>query len=58
MLLLGMLNGIATRPFLRSGEDVNGLAGEVGALFLYGFLERSADRITAAHPLGGEEHDA
>jgi AcrR family transcriptional regulator len=58
MLLLGMLNGIATRPFLRSGEDVHGLAGEVGALFLYGFLEHSGDRTTAAHPLGGEDHDA
>jgi AcrR family transcriptional regulator len=45
-LLLGMLNGIATRPFLRSPEDARTLAPEVGALFLYGFLEatpRSAD---------------
>jgi len=45
-LLLGMLNGIATRPFLRSPEDARALASEVGALFLYGFLEatpRSAD---------------
>jgi AcrR family transcriptional regulator len=45
-LLLGMLNGIATRPFLRSQEDARTLASEVGALFLYGFLEatpRSAD---------------
>jgi AcrR family transcriptional regulator len=41
-LLLGMLNGIATRPFLRSAEDARALAAEVGALFLYGFLERSA----------------
>jgi AcrR family transcriptional regulator len=40
-LLLGMLNGIATRPFLRSPEDARALAAEVGALFLYGFLERS-----------------
>jgi len=38
-LLLGMLNGIATRPFLRSREDARALASEVGALFLYGFLE-------------------
>ena len=37
-----MLNGIATRPFVRSGEDLESLAGEVGALFLYGFLERTA----------------
>jgi AcrR family transcriptional regulator len=40
-LLLGMLNGIATRPFLRSAADTRALAAEVGALFLYGFLERS-----------------
>jgi len=39
-LLLGMLNGIATRPFLRSADDARALAPEVGALFLYGFLER------------------
>ncbi|MEK7714739.1 MAG: TetR/AcrR family transcriptional regulator [candidate division NC10 bacterium] len=38
-LLLGMLNGIATRPFLRSREDARSLAARVGALFLYGFLE-------------------
>ena len=37
-LLLGMLNGIATRPFLRSAADARALAGEVGALFLYGFV--------------------
>lgn len=41
-LLLGMLNGIATRPFLRSAEDARALAAEVGALFLYGFLEHAA----------------
>ncbi len=48
-LLLGMLNGIATRPFLRSPEDARSLAGQVGALFLYGFLERSgeADEVSA-----------
>jgi AcrR family transcriptional regulator len=40
-LLLGMLNGIATRPFFRSAEDARALAAEVGALFLYGFLLRS-----------------
>ena len=38
-LLLGMLNGIATRPFVRGNEDARRLAAEVGALFLYGFLE-------------------
>ena len=42
-LLLGMLNGIATRPFVRSPAGARALAAEVGALFLYGFLERSAD---------------
>jgi len=47
-LLLGMLNGIATRPFLRSPEDTRALAAEVGALFLYGFLERlTAGEVTA-----------
>ena len=42
-LLLGMLNGIATRPFIRSAEDGRSLAGQVGALFLYGFLESSTE---------------
>jgi AcrR family transcriptional regulator len=42
-LLLGMLNGIATRPFLRSPEDARALAASVGALFLNGFLERAHD---------------
>lgn len=56
-LLLGMLNGIATRPFLRSREDSHALAAEVAALFLYGFLERSADRSGVPAALGGD-HDA
>jgi AcrR family transcriptional regulator len=43
-LLLGMLNGIATRPFLRTGADVPALAAQVGSLFLYGFLAPPADR--------------
>lgn len=48
-LLLGMLNGIATRPFVRSAEDARVLAAEVGALFLYGFLERFSDaEVTGA----------
>lgn len=55
-LLLGMLNGIATRPFLRSGEDAATLAHEVAALFLYGFLERSADGRAPAAVTGGT-HD-
>jgi AcrR family transcriptional regulator len=41
-LLLGMLNGIGRRPFIRSGDDARILAGQVGALFLYGFLGGSA----------------
>jgi AcrR family transcriptional regulator len=56
-LLLGMLNGIARRPFLKSRDDARALAGTVGALFLYGFLERSAagDAVPAA--ARGGEHD-
>lgn len=56
-LLLGMLNGIATSAFLRSPEDPRVLAAEVGALFLYGFLERSAPADAAAAVIGGL-HDA
>lgn len=56
-LLLGMLNGIATRPFLRSRNDARGLAGEVGALFLYGFLERSADQSGVPTAAPGSEHE-
>ena len=52
-LLLGMLNGIATRPFLRSAEDARTLAAQVGALFLYGFLEHSADREGAPESESG-----
>jgi AcrR family transcriptional regulator len=54
-LLLGMLNGIATRPFVRSGDDARALAAEVAALFLYGFLERSADRAGIPALPGGED---
>ncbi|MBI4638041.1 MAG: TetR/AcrR family transcriptional regulator [Candidatus Rokubacteria bacterium] len=57
-LLLGMLNGIARRPFLQSSEDARLLANEVGALFLYGFLERSTvGREVPASVLGGEHDD-
>jgi AcrR family transcriptional regulator len=49
-LLLGMLNGIATRPFLRSADDARALATQVGALFLYGFLERSGTAEEASRP--------
>ncbi len=57
-LLLGMLNGIARRPFVRSSEDVRALAGTVGALFLYGFLERTADRSGVPAAVFGGQHDA
>jgi AcrR family transcriptional regulator len=50
ILLLGMLNGVATRPFMRSPDDVATLAAEIGALFLYGFLERGATVRTAETP--------
>jgi AcrR family transcriptional regulator len=53
ILLLGMLNGIATRPFLRSSADLAALAGQVGALFLYGFLERTTTGAALESP-----HDA
>jgi AcrR family transcriptional regulator len=41
-LLLGMLNGIGTRPFVRSGRSVRTLANEATSLFLHGFLGRGA----------------
>jgi AcrR family transcriptional regulator len=44
VLLLGMLNGIATRPFLRTANEVAALATEVTALFLHGFLEPTPGR--------------
>jgi AcrR family transcriptional regulator len=56
-LLLGMLNGIGRPPFIRSDDDVRALADQVGTLFLYGFLERSA----AGHAgvaLGGRHEDS
>lgn len=56
-LLLGMLNGIAAGAFLRSPDDPRLLATEVGALFLYGFLERSAEADDTAVVIGGL-HDA
>ena len=46
-LLLGMLNGIATRPFVRSRDDARALAAQVGSLFLYGFLEPAEARHDA-----------
>jgi len=42
-LLLGMLNGIATRPFVRPGGSVRALATEVAGLFLHGFLGRGTE---------------
>jgi AcrR family transcriptional regulator len=55
-LLLGMLNGIAAGPFVRSLEDARVLAAQVGALFLYGFLERTGDPGDIAVAIGGT-HD-
>jgi len=49
-LLLGMLNGIATRPFLRSADDARALAAEVGGLFLHGFLGSPVSVGTVARP--------
>lgn len=57
-LLLGMLNGISTRPFLRSGDDVRPLAAQVAAIFLYGFLERSGDGSGVPATVSGGEHDS
>jgi TetR/AcrR family transcriptional regulator, cholesterol catabolism regulator len=48
ILLLGMLNGVATRPFIRSRDDARSLAGQVGGLFLYGFFERATDTTEMA----------
>jgi AcrR family transcriptional regulator len=53
-LLLGMLNGIARRPFLRADEDAAALADQVGALFLHGFLGRAREAVTAP-ALGGDD---
>ncbi len=55
-LLLGMLNGIARRPFLRSPEDVRALAATVSRLFLYGFLERADAGGPAPAERGEHEH--
>jgi AcrR family transcriptional regulator len=55
-LLLGMLNGIATRSFVRSAEDAGALAEEVGTLFLHGFLGHGEALVPAAAIGGG--HDA
>ncbi len=56
-VVLGMLNGIATPAFLRTADDPRVLAGEIGRLFLYGFLERAGDDGEPAAALGGT-HDA
>ena len=52
-LLLGMLNGLTVGPFVRSIDDARRLAGQVGGLFLYGFLERSTDSSGTAVAIGG-----
>jgi AcrR family transcriptional regulator len=51
-LLLGMLNGIAAGPFVRSPADARALAAQVGGLFLHGFLERSTESPSAATAIG------
>jgi AcrR family transcriptional regulator len=56
-LLLGMLNGIATRPFVRSGAETSALADRVGALFLHGFLRQDRPVGGAQAALSGGEHD-
>jgi AcrR family transcriptional regulator len=56
-LLLGMLNGIATRPFVRPGADAASLAGAVAELFLYGFLDHAGDRAPVL-AIAGDTHDA
>jgi AcrR family transcriptional regulator len=56
-LLLGMLNGIAVRPFLKTADDGRRLAAEVSALFLHGFLERSPDGGEPAM-VTADRHDA
>lgn len=56
-LLLGMLNGIATRPFLRAEDGARDLAADVGALFLHGFLGGGAVRSSALAGVGGDHDD-
>ena len=56
-VLLGMLNGVATPAFLKTAGDARARAGEIGRLFLYGFLERSTDGGEPAVAIGGT-HDA
>lgn len=51
-LLLGMLNGIAAGPFVRSAADARALAGQVGRLFLHGFLGEATE-AAAAVAIGG-----
>jgi AcrR family transcriptional regulator len=55
-LLLGMLNGIGRRPFIRSSDDARSLAGQVGALFLYGFLGVPAGGGVVPAAAGGGQH--
>jgi AcrR family transcriptional regulator len=62
VLLLGMLNGIGTRPFIRSGRSVQALATEVASLFLHGFLgserEGSSNDAETAAMAGGPDLSA
>jgi AcrR family transcriptional regulator len=59
-LLLGMLNGIGTRPFVRPDRGVGALASEVANLFLHGFLgggteveRHDPDGVAAVRGSGG-----
>ncbi len=56
-LLVGMLNGIARPPFVRSTDEARVLARQVSELFLHGFLERASDRAGVAATLNGGHHD-
>ena len=56
-LLLGMLNGIAAGPFVKTRADARALAARIGGLFLFGFLERSTPDGGEAAVVGGT-HDA
>lgn len=56
-LLLGMLNSIGRPPFIRRSDDARVLADQVGALFLYGFLEGSAAGGVPVAALGAQHDD-
>jgi hypothetical protein len=43
---------------VRSRDDVQSLAGQVGALFLYGFLERASESSPTRAEIAGGHDDA